>query len=154
MSDERPVSAEEDAQINGGAFDARRFSAIIGHYGHSGAIGFDYVGHGDDWFEAALPWREELVGVPETGLLASGAIVSLIDLAAGISVWVKQGEFRPAVTLDLRIDYLRPARKHETVFARCRCIKITRSVSFVEGVAHVGDRDDPIARAALTFMTT
>ena len=154
MSDERPVSAQEQALSRGGAFDAKWFAALIGQYGHSGALGFDYVGHGDDWFEAALPWREELVGVSESGLLASGAIVSLIDLAAGISVWVKQGEFRPVVTLDLRIDYLRPASKHQTVYARCRCTKLTRCVAFVEGIAHVGEPNDPIARASLTFMTT
>ena len=41
-------------------------------------------GHGDDWIELSLPWREQLVGVPESGILASGAIVSLIDTSAGI----------------------------------------------------------------------
>ena len=45
------------------------------------------VGHGDDWVELALPWREELVGVPESGILASGAIISLIDTCGGAAVW-------------------------------------------------------------------
>ena len=92
--------------------------------------------------------------MPESGFLATGAIISLIDMAGGISVWIKLGVFKPFATLDLRIDYLRPAKKHETVYARCRCTKTTRSVAFVEGFAHVGDPDDPIARAVLTFMPT
>lgn len=135
-------------------FDPIRFFEAVKDHGHSGHLGLRYVGHGEDWVEVALPWREELVGVPATGTLASGAIISLIDLAAGTSVWVKRGTFRPEATLDLRVDYMRPARRGETVYARCRCIKLTRSVAFVEGFAHVGNPDDPIARAALTFMAT
>lgn len=135
-------------------FDPIRFFEAVKDHGHSGQLGLRYVAHGEDWVEVALPWREELVGVPETGTLASGAIISLIDLAAGTSVWVKRGTFRPEATLDLRVDYMRPAGKGQTVYARCRCIKLTRSVAFVEGFAHLGDPDDPIARAALTFMAT
>lgn len=137
-----------------GSFDPVAFFKILAHYGHGGALGMRYCDHGEDWIEIALPWREVLVGVPESGVLATGAIVSLVDLAGGAAVWLKRGRFVASATLDLRIDYLRPARKNETVFAHCRCIKLGRSVSFVEGIAHVGDRDDPIARAALTFMPT
>ena len=60
--------------------------------------------------------------------------------------------FQPVVTIDLRLDYLRPAIKHETVFARCECYKLTRSIGFVRGVAHGDDEDRPIAMAAGTFM--
>lgn len=138
----------------GKAFDPASFFEAIRHHGHGGLLGMRYESHGDDWVELCLPWREDLVGVPETGLLASGAVISLIDLAGGVSVWLKRGKFVADATLDLRIDYLRPSLKGQTLFARCRCIKLTRQIAFVEGVAHVGDRDDPIARAALTFMVT
>lgn len=137
-----------------GSFDPLAFFAIIENYGHGGALGMRYSDHGDDWVEVALPWREALVGVLATGVLATGAIVSLVDLAAGAAVWLARGHFIPSATLDLRIDYMRPAKRGETVFARCRCVKLGRLVAFVEGIAHVGDRDDPIARAALTFMPT
>lgn len=137
-----------------GKFDAAAFFAIVGQLGHGVALGYRYEGHGEDWVELAMPWREQLVGAPESGLLASGAIVSLVDMAAGLSVWIKLDKFVPNATLDLRIDYLRPALKGETVYARCRCIRTTRSVCFVSGIAHVGDPKDPIATAALTFMPT
>lgn len=151
MSDLPPAAR---AVTPDGDFDPVAFFAIIEHHGHGGALGMRYSDHGDDWVEVALPWREALVGVADTGVLATGAIVSLVDLAAGAAVWRKRGHFVPSATLDLRIDYLRPARKGETVYARCRCIKLGRSVAFVEGLAHVGDPDDAIARAALTFMAT
>ena len=138
----------------GDAFDPAAFFEVIKHHGHSGLLGMRYSAHGEDWVEISLPWRADLVGVPEFGLLASGAVISLIDLAGGVSVWLKRGKFVADATLDLRIDYLRPSLEGQTLYARCRCIKLTRQIAFVEGVAHVGDRDDPIARAALTFMVT
>ena len=151
---ERVTNTAAQAIGADGKFNPEAFFQFVKDHGHGGALGLEYRAHGPDWVEIALPWRPELVGVPESGMLASGAIVSLIDLAAGTAVWLKQDKFRPNATLDLRIDYLRPAKRNETVIARCRCTKITRQIAFVEGVAHVGDPDDPIARAALTFMDT
>jgi uncharacterized protein (TIGR00369 family) len=133
-------------------FDPRAFFEIARKIGHGRAIGLEYRDSGENWAELALPWREELVGVPETGVLASGAIVSLIDTASGTSVWVTQDRFTPIVTVDLRLDYLRPAAKGETIVARCECVKLTRRIAFVRGVAHGGDEARPIALSAATFM--
>jgi uncharacterized protein (TIGR00369 family) len=134
------------------AFDPAAFFEIARKVGHGRALGLEYRDSGPDWAELALPWRKELVGVREGGILASGAIVSLIDTASGTSVWVKMGHFQPIVTLDLRLDYLRPAMEGETVIARCQCYKLTRSIGFVRGVAHGGDPERPIAHSAATFM--
>jgi uncharacterized protein (TIGR00369 family) len=134
------------------AFDPLRFVELARRVGHGRALGIEYRDSGPNWMELALPWREELVGVPETGVMASGVIVSLLDTAGGASVWMKLGQFVPIVTLDLRIDYMRPALKGETVIARCECVKMTRQVAFIRGVAHGGDADRPIAHSASTFM--
>ena len=133
-------------------FDARRFFELARTVGHGRALGLDFRDSGSNWAELALPWREELVGVPETGVLASGAIVSLIDTASGTSVWVTLDRFTPIVTVDLRLDYLRPAAKGETIIARCESVKLTRRIGFVRGVAHGGDEARPIALSAATFM--
>ena len=133
-------------------FDARRFFELARTVGHGRALGLDFRDSGSNWAELALPWREELVGVPETGVLASGAIVSLIDTASGTSVWVTLDRFTPIVTVDLRLDYLRPAAKGETIIARCECVKLTRRIGFVRGVAHGGDEARPIALSAATFL--
>ena len=139
--------------MNDAPFDPQRFFELARNVGHGRALGLDYRASGENWMELALPWREELVGVPSTGVLASGAIVSLIDTASGGSVWMALGRFVPIVTLDLRIDYMRPAVKGETVIARCECVKLTKQVAFIRGVAHGGDPDRPIAHSAATFMT-
>jgi uncharacterized protein (TIGR00369 family) len=137
---------------NPASFDPERFFELARRVGHGMALGLEYRASGDNWMELCLPWREELVGVPETGVLASGAIVSLIDTASGGSVWMTLGHFVPIVTLDLRLDYMRPALKGETVIARCECVKLTRQIAFIRGVAHGGDPDRPIAHSAATFM--
>lgn len=133
-------------------FDPQAFFEVARKVGHGRALRLEFRDSGENWAELSLPWREELVGVPETGVLASGAIVSLVDTASGTSVWVTLDRFVPAVTVDLRLDYLRPAVKGETIIARCECVKLTRKIAFVRGVAHGGDEARPIALSAATFM--
>jgi len=133
-------------------FDVERIFEFAQQVGHTRALGLQSLRRGDNWAELSLPWREELVGVPDSGVLASGAIVSLIDTASGMAVWITLDKFLPLVTLDLRLDYLRPAAKGETITARCECRKLTRRIAFVRGIAHGGDPERPIALSAGTFM--
>jgi len=135
---------------DGARFDPERFFALARTVGHGRALGMEFGASGDDWTELVLPWREELVGVPESGILASGAIVSLIDTASGTAVWASLGKFIPLVTIDLRIDYLRPAFRGESVRAHCECTKLTKRVAFTRGTAFVDDK--PIAYSSGTFM--
>ena len=137
----------------GAPFDPAMISKMMNGRGHGGFVGLRYVNHGDDWIEVALPWRADLVGVPETGVLASGPIITLLDNATSMSVWVKGGAFRPQATLDLRLDYVRAATPGKTVIARAECYRLTRSAAFVRGLAHDGDPADPVAHAAGVFMT-
>ena len=149
MTDTPPELARE---ILTGAFNPALFFKLAASVGHSRALQMEYRNSADHWIELALPWREELVGIAETGILASGAIISLVDMCGGASVWMAMGKFVPLVTIDLRLDYFRAAKKGETVIARCECTKLTRRVAFVRGIAHGGDPSRPIAQATGTFM--
>jgi uncharacterized protein (TIGR00369 family) len=120
--------------------------------GHGNQLGIGHRAHGDDWAELILPYADALVGDPASGVLASGPILALMDMATSVAVWRKLGTFTPHATLDLRIDYLRPARPGETVIGRGECYRITRSIAFVRGQAHDGDPADPLAHVAGTFM--
>jgi uncharacterized protein (TIGR00369 family) len=142
--------SDPEAAADSERFDPARFFELARRVGHGRALGMEFGASGDNWTELRLPWREELVGVPESGILASGAIVSLIDTASGTAVWSTIGKFVPLVTLDLRIDYLRPAFRGESVVARCECTKLTRRIAFTRGTAFVGDK--PIAYSSGTFM--
>lgn len=131
-------------------FDPARF--FRRGFGHGGALGIHYHAHGPDWAELALPYDPKLIGDTATGVLASGPILTMMDMATSLSVWLKLNQFRPHATLDLRIDYLRPATPGKTVFGRGECYRITRSISFIRGQAHDGDPDDPLAHVAGTYM--
>jgi uncharacterized protein (TIGR00369 family) len=111
-----------------------------------------YHGHGSDWVELALPWREDLAGISGSGVLASGPIISLMDNATSMSVWARTGLFRPQVTVDLRVDYMRAAVPGRTVIGRGECYKVSRSIAFVRGTAYDADMADPVAHVTGTFM--
>ncbi len=143
-----------DPRDPGTRFDPERFMSYVRDLGHGGAIGIAYHGHGDDWAELCLPYDPRLIGVAETGILASGPIISLMDMATSLAIWIRLGHFRHQATLDLRVDYLRPATPGRTIIGRGICYGTTRSVGFVRGMAHDGDAEDPVANVTGTFMFT
>jgi len=122
--------------------------------GHGAAIGLRHVAQGPDWAEVAIDYDPRFVMDEATGVLASGAIISLIDVACGSAIIVRSGSLRPMATLDLRIDYMRAARPGHTVTARGTCYRLTRSVAFVRCEAHDGDPADLVAHASGSFIFT
>lgn len=135
-------------------FDPKLFMSYVRRVGHGGALGIDYHDHGPDWAELALPYDEKLVGMVESGIIASGPIVSLMDMATSLAIWLRLGRFRHQATMDLRVDYLRPATPQRTIYGRGECYRTTRSIGFVRGLAHDGDPADPVAHVSGTFMFT
>lgn len=135
------------------SFDIRAF-ATHRFGGHGGRLGITYHDHGEDWAELALPYSLDLVGDPDRGVLASGPIITLMDMATSLAVWGKRNRWVPHATLDLRVDYLRPAAPGRTVIGRGECYRLSRAISFVRGQAHDGDPENPIAHVAGTYMNT
>lgn len=134
-------------------FDPVRAAPFLTAQSHNGWLGLQYRDHGADWVELELPWRAELVGEASREVLASGPIVSLMDMASGLAIWTRMGRFQAIATLDLRIDYTRAAAPRGNVFGRATCYRATRSAAFVHGIAHEGDPEDPVARVQGVFMT-
>ena len=132
-------------------FDPGLFVRRFGGHGHNGWLDLAYRAHGEDWVELALPYDPKLAIDGDTGLLASGPIVSLMDVASSLAIWCRRG-FRPQATLDLRIDYLRAAAAGRDLVGRATCYRLSRSVAFARGTAHDGDPGDPVAHVACTFM--
>lgn len=135
-------------------FDPERIITMLAGYAHHGLIGLRYVAHGDDWAELAFDYSEKLIGDEATGVLASGPILTLMDMVTSVAILMKKKKLQPQATLDLRIDYLRPATPGKAVFGRGECYRVARSVAFVRGQAHDGDPADPIANVAATYMFT
>jgi uncharacterized protein (TIGR00369 family) len=80
-----------------------------------------------------IPFRDELVGDPMRPALHGGVLSALADTCGGAAVWVDIEDTNARVsTIDLRIDYLRPARL-ETLVAEARVVRLGNRV----GVADV-----------------
>ena len=119
---------------------------------HCATLGMRPAGLDEGRPTLAIDWRDELVGNPVTGVLHGGAITSLIDTTSGLALFARLDQPEAIATLDLRIDYLRPATPGRTVIGRGECLRIARSIAFTRGIAHDGDIDDPIAHVAASFM--
>jgi uncharacterized protein (TIGR00369 family) len=104
--------------------------------------------------EAVLkaPYRPELVGDPDTGVIAGGVVTTLLDQTCAHAVWAALPAYTSIATLDLRIDYMRGATPGLDVFAHAHCYRLTRSVAFVRAQAYDKDRGDLIAAAQAAFM--
>lgn len=125
---------------------------IIDMIPHSSALGLRFVSIGVGQATLDLPWRDDLVGNPETGVLHGGVITTLIDASCGGATLSALDAICRIATLDLRIDYLRPARTRQTVRCEAECYRLTRQVAFLRALAHDGDAEDPVAHAVGTFM--
>jgi uncharacterized protein (TIGR00369 family) len=100
----------------------------------------------------SLPYQEKLIGNPDTGVLHGGVITTLIDTVCGFSAFSDVGDGRAQATLDLRIDYLKPATPGVDLLAEGHVYKKTSSIVFVRATAYHEDPDDPIANCVCTFM--
>jgi uncharacterized protein (TIGR00369 family) len=124
----------------------------VGAVPHNQALNLRVVDYRPEHLSLALPYRDDLVGNPETGVLHGGCITSLIDATCGGAVVISLAAPRRIATLDLRIDYVRPALPHQEVICDAHCYKVTRHVAFVRATAHHGDEESPIATASGTFV--
>lgn len=119
---------------------------------HNRALAIEIVELRERFASMRLPYDPKLIGNPHTRVLHGGAISALMDACAGTAAFMALEEPVPIATLDLRIDYLKPAAPDEAVRAEAECFRVTRNVAFVRGVAFQTDRDDPVAAVAATFM--
>ena len=119
---------------------------------HNRALGIEIVDLTPGTAIFRMPYDARFVGNPDTGVLHGGVLTAMLDACCGASVIASLGRPAPIATLDLRIDYLRPATPHKDIFSRATCYRTTRNVAFTRAVAYHDDADDPIASAAGTFM--
>lgn len=98
-----------------------------------------------------LPYSEKIIGNPETGVIHGGAITTLMDTASGSVMICAIDDFELCPTLDLRVDYMRPAEPGKPVYARAEVRKMTQNIAFTRCEAYQDD-EEIIATCVGTFM--
>jgi uncharacterized protein (TIGR00369 family) len=98
-----------------------------------------------------LPFQDALIGNPETRVLHGGVVTSLIDTASGISLYTLLSAPEAAATLDLRIDYLRPAKPDLPLYCTAECYRLTEAIAFMRATAYQDDQAKPVAHSVSTF---
>ena len=98
-----------------------------------------------------LPYSDRIIGNPDTGVIHGGAITTLMDTASGSATLCALDEFELCPTLDLRVDYMRPAEARKPVYARAEAYKVTRNIIFTRCEAFQ-DPGETIANCVGTFM--
>jgi uncharacterized protein (TIGR00369 family) len=88
----------------------------------------------------AIPFRPELIGDPLRPALHGGVLSALIDACGGAAVWMCVGDEDRVSTIDLRVDYLRPAPL-ETIESSAEVLRVGSRVGVVS--MRVYTRSDP-----------
>jgi uncharacterized protein (TIGR00369 family) len=121
---------------------------------HAVALGMETVSLEPSIANLRVAYRPELVGDPDSGVIAGGVVTALLDHCCGQSVMAALGAPTPIATLDLRIDYMRAAEPGLDIQARAHCYRLAHAVAFVRATAYDRAMDDPIATAQAVFMLT
>ena len=149
MADEKPFDFGPGGKEE---FLQRANDGMVGAIPYNTALKLRVMDLGTGMAVMKLPYRPEFVGNPDTGVLHGGAVTGLLDATCGLSVFLRLADPTRIATLDLRIDYLRPATPGKDVCAKAECYKLGRQVAFVRATAYHDDPGDAIASAAGTFI--
>jgi uncharacterized protein (TIGR00369 family) len=128
---------------------AQRFLAVLRH---CQLLGMSVHSADPQGLILRLPYSPQIVGNPETGVIHGGAITTLMDTTCGISTVCVLPEFEICPTLDLRIDYMRPAEPNKDVYGFAECYRVTENIIFTRGYAYQDNPEEPIAHVVGAFM--
>jgi uncharacterized protein (TIGR00369 family) len=129
---------------------AKAIEARRSVYGSISGLRLDRAAPGEAW--SRLPYRPVFVGDTETGVLHGGVVTAMLDESCGMAVQLALDGTRAIATLDLRIDYQKPATPGHDIKAHSFCYRVTRSIAFVRSTAYQESEDDPVATATACFM--
>ncbi|MEX0306594.1 MAG: PaaI family thioesterase [Ruegeria sp.] len=127
---------------------ARQFIEAIPH---AKALGLNLTDIGEGEAEISMPYNEQLIGDPRTGVIHGGAVSAMLDTCCGAAVMSHPSAPGGTATIDLRIDYMRAATPGQSIRTHATCYHITRNVAFVRATAVDDDGDRPVATASGAF---
>lgn len=82
-----------------------------------------------------LPFRQEFVGDPRRPALHGGILSTLIDTTGGAAVWSHCEPEDGISTVDMRVDYMRPAPPHD-LFCEAEVKRLGNRVAVVHATVY------------------
>ena len=153
MSDTRPETCELVFPNFDPKFDSVDLQPLnyLSHTPMGQKIGLYYLAIGAAHIGTGLAYDARLAGNGQSGVLHGGVVTALLDETAGGAVVKATGGKQAVATVDLRVDYMRPAEPGLPLFCLAHCFRTTRRIAFFRAEAfHTPDR--PVAIGTGTFM--
>ncbi|MCY3726216.1 MAG: PaaI family thioesterase [Rhodobacteraceae bacterium] len=97
------------------------------------------------------PYDLQIIGNPSIGVIDGGVVTALMDTCGGLAVLTHPEVNTSMATLNLKVDYMRPANSGQQITAEAECYNVTRTVAFVRVMAFDEDRNRPVATALATY---
>ncbi|GGE79752.1 MULTISPECIES: PaaI family thioesterase [Pseudomonadota] len=102
-----------------------------------------------------MPFNPDFCVDRDQTLLHGGILTALLDSVFGLANFVAIEGVSTMATLDLRVDYLRPAHSRADVIVRAHCFRQTRHIAFDSGsIWFDGHENEEIARGSASFALT
>ena len=105
--------------------------------------------------EIRMPFNPDFCLDEEGTMLHGGVLTALLDSAFGLANFLAIEDVQTMATLDLRVDYLRPARSRTDVIVFAECYRETRHIAFGSGKIWFDTGDcEEVARGSAAFALT
>jgi uncharacterized protein (TIGR00369 family) len=102
-----------------------------------------------------MPHNPDFCVDEEGTLLHGGILTALLDTSFGMVNFLAIEDVQTMATLDLRVEYLRPAQSRADVMVFAECYRQTRHIAFCSGkVWFDGASGEEVARGAASFALT
>jgi uncharacterized protein (TIGR00369 family) len=99
--------------------------------------------------ELRLPFRDEFVGDSRRPALHGGVISALIDTCGGLAAWTRLEEDDRLSTIDILVDYLKPA--FTGLVAYGELVRIGNRVAVVRVTVLQDGDEEPVARGRAVY---
>lgn len=119
---------------------------------HNQALGLEIDDARSERVRTRLPYRAEFVGDPAAGLWHTAVGISAADSTCGLAVFLALPGWESVATLDLRMDYLRPAVAGADLYIEAECYHVTRCVAFARATLYQQDRERAVSLCTAAFM--
>lgn len=116
------------------------------------ALGMELLSIDPDPVHAKIAYRESFLGDVAGGLWHTSVATALADAVCGLTTLLSLPEGDMVATLDLRMDYLRPAVAEIDLYAMAELQHLTRSVAFTRATLYQQDGERPTALCTAAFM--